>query len=56
VGDLIAIVSTARAPVILRRIDEDYFSFVGLAHVPHIIDDPELKSGLSEDFRKFLIR
>jgi hypothetical protein len=56
VGDLIAILSTARAPVILRRIDEEYFRLVGMVHVPRVAEDPHFKRCMSEDFQRFLIR
>ena len=55
-GDYITILSTASAPVILRAINEEYFSLVGLAQVPNLTDDPEFKKGIAEDFRKFRIR
>jgi hypothetical protein len=51
-GNLIAILATAPAPVILRRIDEHYFSLVGLAHVPQILEDPHFKWGMSSNFQK----
>lgn len=55
-GDCVAILSTARAPVILRPIDEEYFSFVGLAQVSYLTDSADFKKGVSEDFSKFWIR
>jgi hypothetical protein len=56
VGDFIAILSTACAPVVLRRIDAEHFSLVGMVHVPRILEDPHFKRGISEDFQRFLIR
>jgi hypothetical protein len=56
VRDIIAILATAPAPVILRRIDEHHFSLVGLTHVPQVLQDPHFKRGMSSNFHKFLIR
>jgi hypothetical protein len=56
VGDVIAILSTANAPVILRRIDDEYFSLLGICYVSYLTDDPQFEKGLTEEFKKFRIR
>jgi hypothetical protein len=56
VGDCIAVLSTAPGPVVLRRIDDQYFSLVGIAHVPYLLDDPHFKKDISAEFKKFRIR
>jgi len=55
-GDFIVLLSEAPTFVILRRIDDQYFSLVGPAHVPSLHEDPDFKKGISEEFRKFRIR
>ncbi|KAE9377663.1 hypothetical protein N431DRAFT_554023 [Stipitochalara longipes BDJ] len=55
-GDLITVLSTAPAPIILRKIDEQYYKLVGLAHIPHITEDLDFKKGMLGNFQRFLIR
>lgn len=56
VGDHIPILSTADSPGILRPIDEEYFSLVGLAHVPYLTNDTVFKKCIVEEAMKFRIR
>jgi hypothetical protein len=55
VGDWIAMLSTAPAPVILRPLNDGYFNLVGLAELPEFLEDPLFKSGVSGEMRKFQI-
>ena len=60
VGDVVTLLATSPAPIILRKIGEEYYRLVGMAHIPHITTDPEFQKGFAEgfatNFQKFLIR